>query len=105
MMIVLNTKQWVKNDKNIRKLFLKYEIKKIIIKSLLYNYNNTIYQKLYFDKKYKQFTFKSSIARARTSCIFLGNNKSIFNNFKMSRDMFKKYASEGYIIGLRKSSF
>lgn len=98
-------KKWITDDKKIRKIFLKYEIKKKVIKSLMYNKNSTIDQKYYFDFKYKKFPYTSSISKARTNCVFIGNNKSIFKKFKMSRDIFKKYASYGFITGIRKASF
>lgn len=98
-------RQWVHTDKNIRLNYIKYEIKKLVIKSMLYNNKTSMIHKFYFDKRFKQFPFKSSIANARTSCCFLGNNRSIFQKFKMSRHVLKNYASYGSIIGLRKSSF
>jgi ribosomal protein S14 len=34
-----------------------------------------------------------------------GNSRSVFRRFKMVRHWCKFFASEGYIVGLRKASF
>jgi ribosomal protein S14 len=96
---------WVLKDKKIRSCFHKYEIKKIVLKSLLYNTELPFDYKLYFDNMFKKFPYKSSISKYRTSCVFLGNSRSVFRRFKLSRHSIKKYAPNGYITGLKKSSF
>lgn len=102
----LKTVKWIGKDKKYRKYFYNYEINKLILKSLLYNnINYPFLFKIYFDFKFKKFTFKSSISKARTSCMFLGNSRSVFRRFKMSRHLCKKYASFGFLVGLKKSSF
>ncbi len=37
--------------------------------------------------------------------IFLGNSRSIFRRFKLSRHICKKLSSNGFIIRLKKASF
>ena len=104
-MLLLKSINWINRDRKIRLVFLKYEIKKIILKSLLYNETFIFYKKFFFDFKFKKFTFKSSISRYRTSCMFLGNSRAIIQPFKLSRHACKKYAALGFIVGLKKSSF
>ncbi len=104
-MLLINTINWIKKDRNNRKIFLKAEIKKLTLKSLLFNVNFPFIYKFYFDNLYKKFSFSSSISKYRTSCIFLGNSRSVFQRFKMSRHICKKLSSDGYLIGLKKSSF
>jgi len=104
-MLSINTIGWIKKDRNLRKIFGKYEIKKLILKSLLYNVNYPFFFKLYFDNFYKKFSYNSSISKYRTSCMFHGNSRSVFQRFKLSRDLVKKFASDGFITGLKKSSF
>ena len=77
----------------------------LIIKSILYNNKYNFLNKLYFDNLFKKFTNKSSISKYRTNCMFLGNSRSIFQKFKMSRHICKKLASNGFLTGLKKSSF
>jgi ribosomal protein S14 len=96
---------WIINNKKWRILFKKNEIKKLILKSLLYNKDYLFKFKLYYDKVYKKFKYCTSIAKLQTFCLILKNKKSIFRKFKLSRHTIKKYASNGYIIGLKKASF
>lgn len=104
-MLQLTSIIWIKKDKKIRKNFLKYEMKKLILKSLLYNHINPFFYKLVFDFHFKKFPYNSSISRYRTNCMFLGNSRAIIRKFKLSRHSCKKYANLGFLTGLKKSSF
>jgi ribosomal protein S14 len=104
-MLSINTIGWIKKDRNLRQSYVKYEIKKLTLKSLLYNVNYPFFFKLYFDNFYKKFPYNSSISKYRTSCMFHGNSRSVFKRFKLSRDVSKNLASHGYLTGLKKSSF
>ncbi len=101
----INTIIWIKKDKEQRFIFQNNEVKKLILKSLMLNSIKNFYKKLFFDYKFKKFTYKSSISRYRHSCVFLGNSRSIIQQFKLSRHSCKKYASHGFLVGLRKASF
>nr|YP_009117134.1 ribosomal protein S14 [Acrasis kona]AID52050.1 ribosomal protein S14 [Acrasis kona] len=46
-----------------------------------------------------------SISRTHPVCLFSGRSKANFNKYKMSRMMFKKYGENGYLNGLKKSSW
>ena len=104
-MVNIKTINYINKDINIRKNFSKIEINKLILKSLVYNDYNKFTFKYYFDKIFKKFLLKLSISNFRTYCIFLGNSRSIFRRFKLSRHICKKLSSNGLIIGLKKSSF
>lgn len=104
-MLLIKTINWINKDRLSRKIFSKFEIKKLIIKSMLYNKSSTYLYKIYYDKIFKKFIYKSSISRYRTNCIFLGNSRSIFQKFKLSRHACKNLASHGLLPGLKKSSF
>lgn len=95
--------------------FKKYKIKKLIIKELKKNlvkyflsnqhYNfksNKIIKFIYRNKFYYKYM---SISFFRRNCILSGNCKSIFRFFKLSRYHCRYYASNGFIVGLRKASF
>jgi len=104
MLFIRNT-GWVNRDKVIRNLYSKLEVKKLILKSLLYNNCLSFNKKMYFDFRFKKFTYKSSISKCRSNCMFLGNSRSIIQKFKLSRYSSKKFAGMGFIIGLKKASF
>jgi ribosomal protein S14 len=91
---------------NIKRLYNK-ELKKNLIKYFLSNqYNNfksnKIIKFIYRNKFYYKY---SSISFFRRTCLISGNCRSVFRFFKLSRYLCKHYASNGYIVGLRKASF
>jgi len=104
-MLFIKNINWINRDFTIRKLYSKYEIKKLILKCLLYNNKFNYKKKIFFDVKFKKFTYKSSISKCRSNCMFLGNSRSIIHKFKLSRYASKKFAGMGFLIGLKKSSF
>jgi len=103
-MLFIKNIHWVNRDKKIRILYKKLELKKLILKGFLYN-NIGIKNKIFYDFKFKKFLYKSSISKCRSSCMFLGNSRSIIHKFKLSRHSSKKFAGLGFITGLSKSSF
>jgi len=104
-MLFIKNYNWINNDKKIRILYSYKEKKKLIIKSLLYNNNYSLKKKMFFDNKFKKFSKKTSIAKCRSYCMFLGNSRSILWKFRLSRYASKKFANMGFINGLRKASF
>jgi len=96
---------WIKKDYKIRKSYVNFEIKKLVLKSLLYSEWYPFLHKLIFDFYFKKFPYNSSISRYRRYCMFLGNCRAVLQRFKLSRHCCKKYATLGYCSGLRKSSF
>lgn len=69
---------WIIKNKQYRKLYKKVEIKKNILKCLLYNNNSKFVFKIYYDNLFKKITYKSSIAKLRNYCSYLNNSRSVF---------------------------
>ena len=89
------------------KKFKNKELKKNLIKYFLSNqYKNFITNKIvkfiYRNKFYYKY---SSISFFRRTCILSGNCRSVFRFFKLSRYHCRYYASNGFVVGLRKASF
>jgi ribosomal protein S14 len=89
------------------KLLIKKELKKNLVKYYLSNQHyyfksNKIIKFIYRNKFYYKYM---SISFFKRSCILSGNCKSVFRFFKLSRYDCRFYASNGYIVGLRKASF
>jgi ribosomal protein S14 len=89
------------------KLLCNKELKKNLIKFFLLNQyknfkSNKIIRFIYRNKIFYKY---NSISFFRRCCLISGNSKSIFRFFKLSRYLCKHYASNGYIVGLRKASF
>jgi ribosomal protein S14 len=89
------------------KNLIKKELKKNLIKYFLSNQyknfkSNKIIKLIYRNKIYYKY---SSISFFRRSCVLSGNCKSVSRFFKLSRYLCRYYASNGFIVGLRKASF
>lgn len=89
------------------KLMLNKELKKNLLKFFLANQyknfkSNKIIKFIYRNRFYYKY---SSISFFRRSCLLSGNCKSVSRFFKLSRYLCRYYASNGFIIGLRKASF
>jgi ribosomal protein S14 len=96
---------WYKRDKQLRTFLYCNEMNKLILKSLLSNKLFKKNEKIYFGLLFAKYTKKSSIAHYRRFCIMTGNSRSVFRRFKMVRHWCKFFASNGYVVGLRKASF
>lgn len=104
-MVYIRSIRWPRKEKKKRKLYKKFEINKLVLKSLLNNYYYDIKYKLYYNKLFNKFPIDSSTSRYRTYCMLQLGGKSIFKFFKLSRHMFRYCVSNGDINGFRKSSF
>ncbi len=104
-MVIIRSIRWPRKELKKRKLFKKYEIKKLVLKSLLNNFFYKYQFKLYFTRLFNTFPMNSSTTRYRTYCMLQLQGKSIFRFFKLSRHMVKYCASNGSLTGFRKSSF
>lgn len=95
--------------------FFKFKTKLMIIKEVYTNLT-----KYFISNKYKilksnkiikiayrnkYFAKNASISFFRRSCLRLGNCRSVFRFFKMSRYICRHYASNGFFTGIRKASF
>lgn len=104
-MTFLRNIRWPQKDVKKRKFYKKFEIKKIVLKSLINNTQFNFNYKMYFSKIFYNITLDSSISRYRTYCMLRFNSKVIFKFFKLSRHSMKYCASYGLLTGFRKSSF
>lgn len=98
-------KRWQIKESNLRITYSNIELSKLMLKSLLSSNNFNLTNKHYFYKIFHSYFKKAAIGSFTRSCLFTGHSRSIFKMFKLSRHQSKKMASNGYIVGLRKSSF
>lgn len=92
-------------DKKRRLLFSFFEKRRKVLKALYENLNLPVEFRYYV---YKQFLFiprNSSITRIRNRCILTNRPRGIYNRFGLSRLMFRKYAWQGKLIGIKKASW
>lgn len=88
-------------------LLVNKELKKNLVKFFLSNQHknfksNKIIKYIYRKKIFYKY---SSLSFFRRSCILSGNCRAVNRSFKLSRYLCRYYASNGYIMGLRKASF
>ena len=92
-------------DKKKRHLNLTHETQKDILVSIYKNQKIPVNIRwnsgLKFSNKFCLNNLTSSINR----CVFTGRKKQIHKKFKLSRLSFLKFARNGFINGLRKSSW
>jgi len=96
-------KSVLERDKKRRLLFKKYEMRRIVLKSLLCSGELKEHEKNFVQYLLARIPRDSSLVRVRNRCIVTGRGNGVFSKFRLSRIMFKKYGLMGWIPGLRKS--
>ena len=89
------------------KIMIQKELNKNLTKFFISNYyrilkSNKIIKIAYRNKYY---TKNASTSFFRRSCLKLGNCRSVFRFFKMSRYACRYFALNGFLTGVRKASF
>ena len=86
-------------------LLRRYKFKKLecdnLIEKVLVN-NNILKNR----EKYivNERDLNSKISRIRNACIFTNRKRGLIKKYKISRMLFKKQSSKGYLYGLKKRS-
>lgn len=91
-------------DKKRREIFKKYEIRRIILKSMLCNKFINFKEKNCIRYILNKFPKNSSATKLKNRCIVTGRNGSIVRKFRISRIILKQYSLLGWISGMKKSS-
>jgi len=90
-----------RNQKNItkdlinRQLFIKYEYKKLILKSIMQNKNAKPIVRSYAYFKLINFTKKSSISKQINVCLLRGRTKGVWRFSQLSRHAMNRLAITG----------
>ena len=95
----------VNRDQKRRKLYNKFESKRVLFKSII--------QDLSLPKQFRLETMiitsclprNSSKSRIRNRCIDTGRGKAIYSKFKLSRISFRELATKGLLPGVLKASW
>jgi ribosomal protein S14 len=91
-------------DKNRRILYYHFEKTKNILKSIIQNFELPKQVRYRAYQLLIQIPRDASITRLRNRCTLTNRPRAVYRKFKMSRLMFRKYALQGELIGVRKSS-
>lgn len=104
-MVYIRKYGWGLRDKSFRLNYDYSEISKRVLKSFLSSSFYSIFDKMYFNRLLLFFTRYNSLSICRNCCLFSNSSRVVFRRFRLSRHFSKKFASNGYLLGLRKSSF
>jgi small subunit ribosomal protein S14 len=102
---MIREQRWKMLDNFRRKLFLKNELKKILLKSLIKNNNLPIiyrYFALYSKAKLIRF---GSITKQKNKCVQTGRIWSTTKNVNYSRFLFRTESNKGNLPGFRRASW
>ena len=92
-------------DKKRRKSLLKYEHKRNEYKSIVYDRNLPNAIRYEYAAKLSKLPRNSSPTRIRNRCVVTGRARSVYRLFHMSRIVLRGLASQGRILGFKKSSW
>jgi ribosomal protein S14 len=98
-------KNQVYKDKKKRNLSFKTENKKFVLKSI---YKNSSIPKMIrwnSSLKFTEFLKNNHLTSCVNRCVFTGRKKKVNKNFRLSRLSLLKFARNGFISGLKKSTW
>lgn len=88
-------KKNVYKDLIFRGLYLKYELKKIILRSLKRSKTTTPIKVVYINYILSKFDKKASISRQYNPCLLMGRIGGVYKKYQFSRHMLLKLATRG----------
>ena len=95
----------VQKDQKKRNLYLNTENERVLLKSIVQNLNIQPQLRLKAQLKLSELPKRSSSAQIQRRCVVSGRKRFLIRGFNLSRFMIRKYAKEGYLPGIRKSSW
>ena len=92
-------------DQKRRKLYLKYEEKKYLLKYIQNNLNidRTVREAAYY--QLISLPRNSSHTRVRNRCVITNRPRAVYKKFKFSRLIFRNLALQGEIPGISKATW
>lgn len=98
-------KQWVLLDNFKRKLFIKYELKRTLLKSLINNTNVPLVYRYYAFFKKINNPRRSVLSQQKNRCVRSGRAWGTLNFTQYSRFVLRTESYKGNLPGFRKSSW
>lgn len=98
-------KQWIYLDKVRRKIFIKYEVKKVILNSLIKNNSLPFVYRYYALYNKSKISRYSSVVQQRNRCVLTGRVWNVTKKVQYSRFIFRTQAYAGNIPGCRRASW
>lgn len=95
----------IKRDLKRRKLYKKYESKRLLYKALINDSNLDTNLRFVLAKKLNELPRNSSKVRIMNRCILTGRSHAVYKFCRISRIKFRDLANQGLIQGYTKSSW
>jgi small subunit ribosomal protein S14 len=95
----------IQRDGKKRNLYLIYEIKRVQYKSIINDLSLSKEIRYASQLLLNKLPRNSSRIRIKNRCILTGRNHSILREFKLSRIKLRELASQGLLMGIKKSSW
>ncbi len=95
----------IQRDLKRRKLFSKYELKRLQLKNIINDLNIPKEIRYNCILELNKLPKNSSQTRLKNRCIITGRGKSISNFCRLSRIKLRELASQGLVMGVIKSSW
>lgn len=90
----------LKNLSKLRKLFVKYEIRRNFYRRCSIDNDLSFNNKLFYSLKRTKLPYTSLYSRRRPICVQTYQHRSVFKTFNLSRWQIKKAVSKSQIPGL-----
>jgi small subunit ribosomal protein S14 len=97
----MRQKHDILKDFYFRKYYLKYEIKKLILKSILQTNSLPLTNKTAISLKYNSISRKTNICRQINKCMLTGRSKGVYQFINLSRHRIKKLNNLGLIQNIK----
>lgn len=88
-----------------RLLVAKYELRRKLYKALCRDPDLPSNLREKHRNKLSKLPRNSSFTRVRNRCVFTGRPRAVYENFRMSRIVFRELASQGQLHGVQKASW
>lgn len=95
---------YLKNKRN-RILYATFEKKKILLKALFHNLKWNMPFRTIAYKYFISLPKNASITRLKNRCVLTNRSRSIYKKFGLSRLMFREFAQQGFLLGVKKASW
>jgi small subunit ribosomal protein S14 len=88
-----------------RQLYVKYEIKYHLLKSLIFNQQLTPIVRFYALYKLQTLVVNSSVATQINRCVLSGRSYNVLSKFKYSRFTLRQQTNVGAVVGNKRFSW
>lgn len=99
----MKKKKYNYKDSILRKNVIKYENKRIALKTIQNSYLINLKNK--FLASLQLTNIKIYPNKIRNRCILTGRSRGVYNYFKISRIMIKNLATQGLLLGVKKANW